>query len=791
MCRTSWSALKNVMKNAMKNLLLVFVMLLQGAAAARAVPAQLTTLSEIHALTNAQARGKISVSFTATVAYSRGFEYLLFLEDGKIGIFAHPPTAAQYQPGDLVLVKGVTQNSFRPIVNASSITVLSHATPPPAIPSTFRDLIRAEHDSMLVSVRATVRSIDIYSSGDHPYTRLELLTDGGQVMAIVDEKDAAILQPLLDAEIDISGVAAGIFDDKMQQTGVLLYVSSAANIKVLKPAAAAPWSLPLTSMDKVMGAYDFRDLSSRVRVQGTITYYQPGAFVVLQDGSRSLWISTLTVAPLVTGDLAEATGFPQASNRILGLTDGEIRDTHIWAPITPLPATWHELGFWSSNSPDGHQNDLVSIEGTVMTAVREASQDEFVLVAEGRQFTAIYRHPYGDAGLAPMKQIAVGSRVRVTGICVVVDADLTSPGSEIPFNILLRSFDDITVVRRPSPLNIRNLTLLVGLLIIGLFVVVARGWALERKVRCQTADLSARMEAEAELERRRSRILEDINGSRSVVEVLEEIEAMVSFLLHGALCWCQLIHGTRPGSPPPAAAGARLIHMEISGRSGCSLGTIFAALDPAAHPDDGELEALAAGARLASLAIDSRRLYSDLRHRSEFDLLTDIHNRFSMDSKLDALIEEARDSAGIFGLVYIDLDKFKQVNDQYGHHIGDLYLQEASRRMKRQLRSHDMLARLGGDEFAVLVSEAHSREDVVEIARRLERCFDAPFTLENHLLHGSASVGYALYPEDGANKDSLLSIADAAMYTTKNSKRRPEEGIDQRADPLLATQNRA
>jgi diguanylate cyclase (GGDEF)-like protein len=153
--------------------------------------------------------------------------------------------------------------------------------------------------------------------------------------------------------------------------------------------------------------------------------------------------------------------------------------------------------------------------------------------------------------------------------------------------------------------------------------------------------------------------------------------------------------------------------------------------------------------------------------RSEFDLLTDIHNRFSLEKRLDAQIEVARQDAGIFGLIYIDLNKFKQVNDQYGHHIGDLYLQEVARRMKQQLRSHDLLARLGGDEFAVLLPMVHNRADVEEVSQRLEHCFEAPLALEENILKGSASFGIAVYPEDGATKDKLLNVADAAMYAAK------------------------
>jgi diguanylate cyclase (GGDEF)-like protein len=177
---------------------------------------------------------------------------------------------------------------------------------------------------------------------------------------------------------------------------------------------------------------------------------------------------------------------------------------------------------------------------------------------------------------------------------------------------------------------------------------------------------------------------------------------------------------------------------------------------------------MAAG--LAALAIETRRLYCDLRHRSEFDLLTDIHNRFSLDKRLDAQIEDARQQASIFGLIYIDLDRFKQVNDVYGHQVGDLYLQEVALRMKHQLRDVDILARLGGDEFAVLLPLVRNRIRVEEIAQRLERSFEQPFTIEGQTLHGGASIGIAIYPEDGVTKDDLLSAADTAMYVTKNAK---------------------
>jgi diguanylate cyclase (GGDEF)-like protein len=563
----------------------------------------------------------------------------------------------------------------------------------------------------------------------------------------------------------------------MQLIGILLEVPSIADVRMLKPADVNPDSLPITAMDKVLSTSYVRDVSQRVRVRGTLTYYQPGFGVVLQNGAESLWISTRSSIPLRIGDLVVATGFPDAHEGFLALTDSEIQDTNIFEPIQPQPSTWRQLSTWNSGDPDGHQSDLVSFKAQLVTAVREGSQDEFVLTSNGKLFTAVYRHPPSDRPLPPMLQIPVGTRIRVTGICMVVQANSIDPTEqEVPFNILLRSFDDISVISGPSLLSVRNLVILVGILLVLLFVAGARGWLIERKVRRENASM-------AYVERRRSRILEDINGSRPLAEIIEQITELVSFRLHGAPCWCRIVDGAQLGNCPPNLDAFRVVHEVIQPRTGLPLGDIYAAFDPLTKQRTVEAETLFEAAALTSLAIETRRLYTDLVRRSEFDLLTDIHNRFSLESYLESQIEEARQNATIFGLVYIDLNDFKQVNDAYGHQVGDLFLQEVSNRMKRQLRGDDMLARLGGDEFAVLLPRVRSRAEVEEIAHRLERSLDAPFAAEGYVVHGSASIGLALYPEDGSTKDSLLSAADAAMYVNKHIRRENKETPADRQRP--------
>jgi diguanylate cyclase (GGDEF)-like protein len=348
-----------------------------------------------------------------------------------------------------------------------------------------------------------------------------------------------------------------------------------------------------------------------------------------------------------------------------------------------------------------------------------------------------------------------------------------------------RNAADHTAIGAATPLATHPLLPIVIGLAVLVVIACVWGWILRRKIDNQSRTLTEKAEFEAraerhnmQLEAKRSRILEDINSSRPLHELIDSITEMVAFSLGFPFCWCEMPDGARLGNAPAKSRGLRSIRLDIPARAGGALGTLFAATEAGEPQPQDEAPAMEAGVRLATLAIETRRLYKDLVYRSEFDLLTDIHNRQSLDRCLNELIEKSKVEPCIFGIVYIDLDEFKQLNDFYGHHIGDLYLQEVSMRMKRQLRSGDILARLGGDEFAALAPIVRSRSALDEVAQRLERCFDAPFAVEGYVLRGGASVGTALFPDDGTSADGLLSAADAAMYVAKHTKRHRAEMPD-------------
>lgn len=768
-----------------------FAFLLGWSAAFSTAPDPLTSLQAVHDLSNAEASHAVPVAFEATVTYYRSYERTLFVQDGDAAIYIMPPGGLSVVAGDHVLIKGITEPSFRPFVQASEVTFLRHGTLPKPVPATFDELIRARRDCRLVTVRAHVRTADLITSSNVISTNLQMNTDGGEIDAAIDSADPAAAKQLLDSDVEITGAVAGHFDGKMQQTGILLHVSSLADVKVIHRPGSGPWSIPVTPMDEVLTTYHVNDRTDRVRVHGTITYYQPGSMLVLQDGSKSIWVMTQTQAPLVIGNKADVIGFPTVHDGFLTLKGSEIREIAEYAPVVPQHEDWQLL------TSSKHIFDLVSIDATVVATVRQSDQDEYILSQDGELFSAIYRHPIAPAPTPPMKQVPAGSKVRVTGICMLSRSNPFE--GQVPFEILMRSFDDISEIAHPSLLNVRNLMYAMSGLSLAMLAIAAWGWTMKSKVRHQTAALSVRVEAEAALERRmarleqgRSRILEDINGSRPLAEIIELVTELESFRLFGAPCWCEIVGGARLGHYPGPESGLRVIQMDVPARNGAKLGVLFAGFPAGSSTDPDEHEALSAGVKLTALAIETRRLYTDLRHRSEFDQLTDIHNRFSLEKYLNALIDEARETAGIFGLIYIDLDQFKQVNDIYGHRVGDLYLQEAADRMKHQLRSADMLARLGGDEFAALLPLVGSQTHAEEIAQRLERCFDDPFHLEGYTLHGSASIGIAMYPEDGTNKDTLLSAADAAMYVNKHTRRDSlEENEDGRGVRRSSTRHRA
>ena len=150
-------------------------------------------------------------------------------------------------------------------MTSSDIAVLSHGALPKPLPASWDELIRGDLTHLRVRAQGVVQSADLDAPSDAHVTgiTLRVLLDGGYVDVQLDSNDEKALSDLLDAEVEITGVAGGKFDGKRQLTGVVLHVARLEDIKILKPAAVSPWSLPATPMDQVLSVYHVKNLTKQ------------------------------------------------------------------------------------------------------------------------------------------------------------------------------------------------------------------------------------------------------------------------------------------------------------------------------------------------------------------------------------------------------------------------------------------------------------------------------------------------------------------------------------------------
>jgi diguanylate cyclase (GGDEF)-like protein len=183
------------------------------------------------------------------------------------------------------------------------------------------------------------------------------------------------------------------------------------------------------------------------------------------------------------------------------------------------------------------------------------------------------------------------------------------------------------------------------------------------------------------------------------------------------------------------------------------------------------LDRLSGVAAQATTALQNGRLLDEMTHQAMHDQLTGLANRLQFTEQLRRALDRAREEIHPVTLLYVDLDGFKPVNDEFGHDVGDQLLVAVAKRMAACTRSEDTVARLGGDEFAVLIDSQTAAGDAEEVSDRLAAALTRPFMIDGHQLRLGASIGRAVFPIDAETPDGLLRCADAAMFAVKRSTR--------------------
>jgi diguanylate cyclase (GGDEF)-like protein len=601
-----------------------------------------------------------------------------------------------------------------------------------------------------------------------------------------------------------------------------MFLPGGEYIHVLRAAPQDPFSLSPRSVEDLLQFSPARDMKHRVRLQGTVTYDDRSGSVWMRDATGGVMIQEGGSPGLTPGDVVDVAGFPEIGPFSPILRRALVRKVQSGPSPNPERITAQDA------MKGDYDAQLVQMDGKLIDRVVRPAAEVLTLESGETIFNAVLPRSAGAPRLQP------GALLRLTGICAVeVDQshDLILPQT---FRLLLRSPADVVVLKGAPWLTAGRVTpILAGTAVL---IVAALAWAglLRKRVNVQTGDLvfktiqlqeanratrdALQKAREAEsLELDRKRILELVARDEPIERIIEGIAEAVAVHCKNAVCAILLAEsqgGRRIRTVPALPAGwlEALERIEISSISFAAefrepkqicadpawtsfvdchpgtrfkstyaapividagnVGAIVAFFTDEKPTEDAFGEQIGLWSSIAVLALERRRLYEQLSFRAQYDGLTGLPNRVLLYERLEAEIAAASRSGSLLGILYIDLDGFKETNDVFGHGAGDAVLQEVSRRMIHSVRRGDTVGRIGGDEFVVLLPLLGRREDAEHISAKILAALQQPVLFNQQTLSIGASLGIGIWPLDGEHADLLLKTADAHMYRQKNTKRR-------------------
>jgi diguanylate cyclase (GGDEF)-like protein len=700
-----------------------------------------------------------------TITYYDPADGIMFLQDDTGGVYVNTDKDYPVHIGDLVILDGVPSASYRTEVsNNPEIRVIGHGSNFATTEFSYRDLVAGLGDCKLVTIRGTVRAADLeqHLNVDTSSVHLDVTMPGGEVQVYVHPSLAFHPEFLLDATVEITGVAGGAFDAKNQLTGIILYAPQPSSIQILQKPDVSARQLPLTPIDDVFQSRRVTDTSRPVRVRGTITYYKKGDSAVLENKGKSIYVQTRGTTELSVGDVVDAIGFASDREYAPSLRQASLVRTGGAQKLEPRPVSYAEA------SSGQYSDNLVSISGVLVSQLRDADSYSVVINVDGHLVSGHLEQK------GPNEDYELGSRLRISGICRIMPGGAWR--AAYLSQIKMRSAADVQLISKPSWYTVQHLLELLGALVIMALAIAVWAALLKRRVVNQTAWIDRSMI----IARERSRILEMISSNHTLEELLQEICDSTMEMLPGAEClyYPELDSGLQAGKIQEHLASAdekKLFEVALRDTAEQVVGRIivFSTNGRALAADRAEIFEMLS--ELAALAMRQSLLYRGLVYHSTHDPLTELPNRRLCESRLSTALKEAELKGDRLAVIYIDINRFKHVNDKYGHKIGDLYLQEISARFRTQIRSIDMLARIGGDEFVVIAPFPEGFDRSYALTARLQACFNEPFHLEGKSVDGSASFGFARYPEHGTTAEELTRHADHAMYVSKHEAHISEE----------------
>jgi diguanylate cyclase (GGDEF)-like protein/PAS domain S-box-containing protein len=709
------------------------------------------------------------VHFHGVVTYFDTVTPNLFVQDktGGIWVDLRGLNTPLPRPGQLLDIRGELKIGFAPYVAKPQWKVLGSAPFPKPVRLSYQQASNTVFDSQWVEIDGIVRSFTRLAEGN--ILAIDVITPAGAFSVRVPDYSAPFPMQLVDAKVRFRGVCGASFNQRQQFIAMHVMMPKLAVATVLEPAPADPFAVPKVDISKIGRFSASLTEVHRIRVTGIVTERYPGFGLYLMDGTGGLYVQDQEGILPNPGDEVDVVGFPQSGSYTPVLKSSAMRATGVRKAIVPASITGKQA--WTGL----YDAQLVTISGVVEGVnLHRAGFYSLNLLSPDN---IAYEASFGDPKTASHPP-AIGSLLKLTGICSV---RMGENGAPVAFKIVLHGPEDALLISSPPWLTgQRAASILIIVTLLGLAVLY---WVIDlrRRVARQTAVIKARLTSELALEERYRRMFE------------RNLTGLYIASVGGALLDCNDTCAHILGFPDREALltqsheAEQLIAQFHEHLYDGKVGTVHQILN-AEQPlrrVDGSLRWVLTNVRLVTqldtsnafiegglVDITERKAAQDqVQFLAYYDSLTSLPNRSLLKDRLAQALAGARRHKEKVAILFLDLDRFKDINDSLGHSFGDLLLQEVARRLGTLSRAEDTISRVGGDEFLVVLTSLQSAEDIALAAERVVAEINRPYVIEQHSFNISCSVGISVFPDHGADDETLIKNADAAMYRAKESGR--------------------
>jgi signal transduction histidine kinase len=482
------------------------------------LPGELGTVAAVRSLPIAQTRQNIPVHLRGVVTFYDERLYSRFLQDDTAGIYLQFPSNIGPPPllaGEVVEVTGTySPGEYAPVVVADRVTVGGVAPLPAPKRVTYEELASGVEDSQFVEINGIVRS-DRWLE-DAQYHLIEIAAGGGRVLVYAKQLPVADPADLLDSTVRVRGVCSVQFNHQRQLFAIRLMVPRPDDLAIVTPATANPFSAQTRPIGSLLQFAPQATYGHRVKVAGTVIYYDPGTAFFLEDGGHGVEVETKGMAPLEMGEQVEALGFISQGVYTPRLQDAVYRKIGGHQPVRPLPVTVDEA------LAGNYDCQLIQLSARLLDRALHGPEQYLILQVSNFVFQASLKQA---GGLDNFARLENGSRVAVTGVCRIEPGEWTAGESwrAKSFSILLRSPDDVLLLAAPPWWTLKRVLWFSGGL--ALATLLAFGWVmvLHRQVAERTRELEIQSrrrqlaERRRDIEQERARLAQDLHddlGSR-------------------------------------------------------------------------------------------------------------------------------------------------------------------------------------------------------------------------------------------------------------------------------------